>query len=1107
MSALLEGLNDRQREAAEFASGPLIVLAGPGTGKTRVITRRIALMIERGVRPDTVAAMTFTNKAAGEMRDRLRDLVGPAGDEINAGTFHSLGLRLLMRFGDEIGLPTRLDLIDSAQRKDLLEQAAIDAAAGGRIPASRLAAGGPADVAARAWQWIERLRTNAVFAEDARGMAASWQGLIDAPPEGWDQERIDAGRARLGAFGDAVEIYARFESECRSRGLATFDDYILLPIRILRESERAAAIVRDETRHLVVDEYQDVNGAQLELLRLLAPPSPSRDICVVGDDDQAIYGFRGSDTRAFEHFAETWPDATTVTLEENYRSAPGVLAGAQRIIEKAETRFDATKRVVAKGERADDDRPIEAVHVDKSTPWGGVIAPMILGDRSESGRAFESYAVIASTHSKLDEIADQLVLAGVPVARSRRPSALDDDAVIDLLEWIRLLIDGEAYAATRLLTRPPLGLARTEAVGLGREYRRVASRARAEDAEAPGFVAWLRDRGDLPDAAERLLARHDELLDACTTAPAHAAIARIIERTGLAHAELLPARERAARIGHLVSVLRYAREAASRIAPPGDLASFWAHYQRLDENEQTFRGNRGIEAEAEAGFEGEGVRLLTAHQSKGLEFDTVFVPNIGAQSGMFGWSRPSDDPELPEELTGEAPAPKRDELRRLFYVAMTRAERRLVLLSHAAKSRSSGLHMFQELAWRGKQPLPTDVPSGGVLLRSDAGVLRDAAEAGVSVDAVDALDAEVAGDPDAARRAIAAARRDARRDAAEALEASDDTGLTAEMLEARSARLARAAAWMGVIARIERGDAPENLPPWLVADTEIADRAARLASAASAAGEGEEAGRGLKPPLHLSYSQIDAYHRCPACYYLKHVLGLIDVPSDAQLVGTVAHAALESFYKRWSEADNEGLPKPTKDDLVRTGRELFFEASARAGGVDRGQLMQVVAQLDAGYDAFHDEQAEIVMIEEKVRLAYTRTADGAALDDEPHTIEAKIDRVDRAADGEGFRIVDYKTGGAWKKLLQPTPKDLQLGIYKLALAESLGLDAEDLTGEASYWLLSTQQAGTLALELIDLDAVRGVIDRAIAGMLAGDFEPKKGCDGACSTFLGGGGPG
>ncbi|MEL6499094.1 MAG: ATP-dependent DNA helicase [Planctomycetota bacterium] len=1093
--SVLEGLNERQRDAVLHDSGPLIVLAGPGTGKTRVITHRIARLIDEGRRPDSIAAMTFTNKAAAEMRERLGGLVGTPGEDIRAGTFHSLGLRWLARFGDTIGVQPRLQLIDSAQRKDLLEDAVIEAAAQGLIPAARLAQGGPGEVARHAWRWIERLRTQATFATGALALAERWASLIASPPADWDDDRVDAERARQAEFAEAADIYRRFENACTSRGLATFDDYILLPIRILRESGDAAAIIRDETRHVVVDEYQDVNGAQLELLRLIAPPSPTRDICVVGDDDQAIYGFRGSDTRAFDHFAEAWADATTITLDANHRSTPAIVRGAQRIIERAGSRFVADKQIEAVGDHAADSAPIEAVHVGKATPWGGVIAPMILADRALSDRGFESYAVIASTHDKLDEIADQLALVGIPVSRSRRDNALDDEAVRDLLEWIRLLIEGDAYSASRLLARPPIRMDRSEALRLRREYARESARLIADGADPPPFISWARGRSE--QHLSHLVRLYDELSAAAADGPAHTAVASIIERTGIGHAELLPARERARRVAHLVAVLRFARELAARLAPPGDLGAFWAHYQRLDEADQTFRGMASIDEDAEPAFEGEGVRLITAHQSKGLEFDTVFIPNIGTGPGQLGRARPADHPELPAQLIGEEPASAKDEIRRVFYVAMTRARRRLVLMAHPAKSRSKSLHMFQELAWRGKHPLPTDEPELGVVLRMDADVLRDAAEAGVHA-SMDQLDAEHAGDADHRRRVLAAARRTARLEAADALEASDSRSLLASMLDDQRIRLGRSAATLCAIARIEGGDSIEDLPPWLVEDALVRARAADVHDQLNTAAEPGDTLPGLKPPLRLSFSRIDAYRRCPGCFYVKHVQGLADAASDKQLVGTVAHAALERFYRAWSDADNEGREKPAKSELVRLGRSLFFEAASRSGQIDRKQLAHLESQLDAGYDTFHDDDAEIVMIEERLKLRYQRSQDDA----EHHTIEAKIDRVERMPGGHGFRIIDYKTGGAWKSLVDPESDDLQLGIYALAVADAYGIPPEELTGEAAYWVLSSQQAGTIAIEDLDLGAVRGVIDGAIAGMLEGRFERGKKCEGLCTMFRG-----
>ena len=227
------------------------------------------------------------------------------------------------------------------------------------------------------------------------------------------------------------------------------------------------------------------------------------------------------------------------------------------------------------------------------------------------------------------------------------------------------------------------------------------------------------------------------------------------------------------------------------------------------------------------------------------------------------------------------------------------------------------------------------------------------------------------------------------------------------------------------------------------------------------------------------------------------MLGLSETGSSQQLVGTVAHAALERFYRNWSEIDAEGGALPGLDDLLGIARSLFVAESRRIGGADPAQLEQIEAQLRVGYTALHDDSAEVMMIEENAPFSYRR-AEG---DDEPHLFDAKLDRVDRTPSG-GFRIIDYKTGQAWGSLTEPKKDDLQLGIYSFALAEKLELASpEELEGVAEYWIFSSGEKGVIDLSAIDHDKVRKKIDKAIGGMLAGEFVPAKSCDGECGMFL------
>lgn len=1098
-----EGLNDRQREAVEHRGTPLIVLAGPGTGKTRVITHRLArFLLDDGADPQSVVALTFTVKAAGEMRERLGQLVeAEASRRVFAGTFHSFGRRIVARLGDLIGLPPMLRIIDSAQRRTMLEEAVVACVDAGELPHVRLAEGGVEGVASRAWRWIERLRTGAVFASDARALGARWASLLEDPPAEWDAARIRAERERGARFADAVAVYDRFERACLREGCGTLDDYILQPIRILRGSSGARDLLAPYARRIVVDEFQDVNGAQLALLRELAPPTAGVDLCAVGDDDQAIYGFRGSDTRAFQHFRAIWTDATTIALTVNYRSAPGVVATANRVIAAATERFDPDKRIEPGGPLAEEPRPVEAVHLESDDASDAIVAMILTALSQDPGCRLETIAVIGRSHTTLDRIADALELAGVPVVRSRQASALDDEAVQDLLAWIRVLVEGSSIDAVRLLVRPPFDLARDAAMLLHKRYRRWAAKEADSAEEPPGFVDWLGTLEAPAEEAARFLSLHRSLASGVSLARASDAVMTIVDRAGLAHAELLPKRQRARRIARLADVLRFVRGAAERLPPPGDLAAFWSHYQRLDEKERAFRfdGEAAVDRDEDSAPEGEGVRLLTAHASKGLEFDTVFVPGGGATKGQFGFDESDDEERVPEEVTGE-PAPSTlDERRRLFYVAMTRAQRRLVLLAKKSKRPSSALHLFQEVAWRGKSAAEGLSADGLVELIEESTVHERAAAYGL-------------GNPDelartlrgvSLDRALWSERRRARQAAAAALDAAERTDLTESVLGTVIERLTAAARTLGAMARVESGDSPDELPGWLGmgAAGEAAERVHALRGETVPA-EDRSLGGPLAAPLELSYTKIDAYNTCPACYYLRYELGLREPPTPSLALGSAAHTALDRFYREWRDSDSEGGDTPGKDRLLELVREAFAGVRGVEPETAALALRQSIAQLDAAYDAFHDDHAEILMLEEEVRFDYRR--EGAA--DEPaHTVTAKLDRVDRydLPDGSaGFRIIDYKTGKAKATLLEPSRKDLQLGLYAMALSAALGIPLEELRGEAAYWLLSTQQQGRLAFESVQFAKIREQIDRAIDGMLAGRFEPAPGCRGICGTFAG-----
>lgn len=1109
-----EGLNEAQRRAAAHDEGPLAVLAGPGTGKTRVITHRIARLIhEERAEPESIGAMTFTVKAADEMQTRLGAMVGGTkAGRVRAGTFHSLGRRILSRFGDMIGLGQSHEIMDSVQRMRLLTEAVGEAAAQGEIHATHLALGGREGVAHRALAWIDHLRTLAIFPNDAHELVHRWQTLIDEggpkneETEPWDDEHLEAQRAELDSFRVAATVYERFTTRALDRSLLSFDDFILLPIRVLREVPMARAIMHDELRHLVVDEFQDVNGAQLAFLKELAPPARSPDLCVVGDDDQAIYGFRGSDDRAFQHFTEIWQDVKTIALTQNYRSAEPILEAANQIITKAHDRFEPEKAVHANRDFEGESVPdrVEAVHVGADREHGVTIASMILADRSRHpDRPLSSYAVIASSHKTASEIGRALSLEGIAVDDSAIREDREHPAVTDVKAWIEALVRGGGSALTRILVRPPASMPATEAIALQDAYDTDVRHAMVEGQSPPDPAAWIVERAGGKPLLAPIAELFGTLRELSTRTTALEMITEIVRRTGAAHRELPSAGDEAITIAALVRFLRFAQDLQPRLDPPGDLAAFWRYYDALTPEEQIKGVGRAEDIDQpEPGAGGsEGVRLLTAHASKGLEFDTVFLPRIGAKSGHFGHVRTRDEPVLPEALSSfaaDARSPRereQDEVRRLFYVACTRAERRLVLLSERARSRSNSMHLFQELAWRGKAPVGPDDRDAPVKLIESADVMRETADCGVRVLGADALLAE--GSPREARsRVITSARTAARRAAARALDSAEFEPVDEEGLDCAADDMAEAARQLAIIRRLEMDDTNAgDIPAWLLGDGEFANSfAERLDAAREDRAIITETG--TRAPLELSFSKVRAYRDCPGCYYLRYVLGLKEEASAPQIVGVVAHRALERFYGRWRDADATGQTKPSRDDLVEIAHEIFLAESRRVGGVDPSSFEQIRAQLETGYDALHDDHAEVMMLEENAKFFYRCSPD----DEHAHVMKSTIDRVDRTPTG-GFRIIDYKTGQPWSTLAKPRADDLQLGIYAIALAERLEIEPESLEGTAEYWLFSTGERGVVSLSELRLDKVRKLIDGVITGILQGEFTPKKGCTGPCQTFL------
>ncbi len=590
----LEGLNDAQRRAVLAKDGPVSVLAGAGSGKTHVLTTRIYHLVRGGVPPREILAVTFTNKAAREMRERVRALLGDGKDVPFIATFHGLGRELLESYGSAIGIRRFFSVYD----RDDSEKAIAAALKALDISTKELS---PRAVLGR----ISRAK--------GEGMRAS-------------EFHEKYGRSSFGAR-IVAEAWLHYEKALKAEKALDFDDLIAEPVRLLEEHPAIRATAQGRWRYLHIDEYQDTNKLQERLAGLLA--EKHKNIFVVGDGDQAIYGWRGAKMENILNFDKKYPEAETIVLERNYRSTKNLVDAANAVIEKNKNR----KEKYSTTENGAGD-PI-SIHAARSAEdearWIAAKIRALIRD----GVAPEGIAILFRTNFQSRALEEGLLRAGIPY-KLLGTRFFARKEVKDALAWVRLAMDPSREAdRMRAASSPPRGLGK---VTLGKL--------------AAGQRALLR-AGELAkvEQFERVV---DELARAAQTLASSEFVKLSIEKSGIRRALLEEGseedRERFQNVEELVSI------AVRHDATPGKegIALFLAEAALASDQDEMDQGERS------------GVTLMTVHAAKGLEFDTVFVS--GMEEGLF-----------PHHGMGSEDARDEEEERRLFYVAMTRAQKRLFL--------------------------------------------------------------------------------------------------------------------------------------------------------------------------------------------------------------------------------------------------------------------------------------------------------------------------------------------------------------------------------------------------------------------------------------------
>jgi ATP-dependent DNA helicase Rep len=638
------GLNTAQQEAVNFMHGPCLVLAGAGSGKTRVITHKIAQLIQAGLEPRRIYAITFTNKAAAEMRERAKSLIGRAAREVVVCTFHALGVRMLRADGAALGLKPAFSILDSDDVTSILKDA-----------------GGTTDAkVARGWQWAISLWKN--------------MGLNAAAAEAQARDNDERMVAR---------IMARYEERLTAYQSVDFDDLISLPLKLLQNHEQIAHKWQGQVGHLLVDEYQDTNATQYELLKLLVGGKPQKEarFTAVGDDDQSIYGWRGATLDNLKKLPLDFPALKVIKLEQNYRSTGAILQAANNVIAPNPKLFpknlwsdlgvgEPVRVVDADNEEHEAERAVSRIQ-------GLIAGTQVLAGASVQYREFKDFAVLYRANHMAKPFEKALRKAQIPYKVSGGTSFFDRAEIKDLCAWFRLWINNDDDPAfLRAVTTPKRGIGHQtleqlgtfasryklslfealfspslgsivskKALGSLHEFGRYVNdleyRARqtlGAEAAADFLKEWLKDIGyeqhlqDGEETEKLAAARWSNVMDFCEWMSA---------RCGGQMDDMSGAGE--------VSELKSLLEVAQTVSLLSTISE-----RETDQNVVT---------------------LSTLHAAKGLEWPHVML--VGVNEGLLPFRMEEDDLEN-----------RLEEERRLMYVGITRAQRSLAV--SWAKRRKKG---------------------------------------------------------------------------------------------------------------------------------------------------------------------------------------------------------------------------------------------------------------------------------------------------------------------------------------------------------------------------------------------------------------------------------
>jgi DNA helicase-2/ATP-dependent DNA helicase PcrA len=1026
----LDGLSPAQRTAATHTGGPLLIVGGAGSGKTRTLAARFAWLVEQGETPEAILALALSERAADALRRQVEEAIARPYEELAVTTVHEVCARLLREHALEGGIDPFAVAVGRADRLAMLLER-IDELTIRRHDFR----GNAAALLASFVRRIDRLKDELIGAEDY----AAWAEALE------DEGADDAARARAAREREFAEIYRAHDRMLCEAGALDSGDLVIRTLELLREHPHVRAGIAARYRHLLVDDVQEPNFAHGLLLRLLA--AEHGNLAAAGDDDQAIQRFRAAATKNLRDFQDELPDATLVRLEHSFRCPQRVLAAAHAVVAPLDDRFE--KRLA--GEDGGEVAFWRAANERAQAQSVAADVERLIG--REGVRPERIAVLVRSIAREGQAVSVALEERAVPHRLVGEAAFFQRAEVRDLLAWLRLLIDpGDASAVVRALARPPIelrsvDLARCTQIARRRKLDMVAALAAAT--ESPQLP---------PEARERILGflkLYRSAVAALDTTRPDLFVHRLIERLGLRRQQLFTAQ------AEVVERLR-------GLARFGELAAAFGQ-RRPQATTREFA--RSIAAAAEAGLREEeepppsgahGVQVLAMRAAQGLEFDHVYVIGLHA-ARMPGAHTRTLEPIAPvlmkETLPQDDHVAHVAEMRRLLHVAMTRTRRRLVLVHPQASDRGAA-QPPSPLAEEARAALGAEWEERAEelfgpdeSLHSTYRILRD--ELLETIKRTGSRIGELRFDTDldvshAVVRYLEVVKL------AALIERSHEQGLTDALAE--------------VNASIAQAMSPEQreifqsstLDEYLLdADKDDNRRAQAIAAREEPSLEPFLPRRG--DGLVLSASDIDTYRTCPLKYKFARVFRIPQDPTLNQRFGILVHQVLERFHV----ADGRG----TLDEMLG-----LLDAGWRRGGFGGSEQEiqlrgKATAALTRYHERFQDEQAEPTYFERSFSFQLG-----------PHVLRGRVDRVDKLPEG-GWELIDYKTGPP--KTASQLEQDVQLSLYAVAAREAWQLD----TARGAYYYVLDDAKVPVERDSSDRGWIEEVATEVAEGILSQGFEP------------------